>query len=135
MNRHDVIERLEEMETYLLNKSYGDLRARDFYEWTGCALELLKAPKPPIIDPTDDHFQAILTCALRYCMGRATYMPGLVTGWIMGHMRGRLSAKTLGVMKQDIDGTPEDRRGMDCDQRVWAQFRGWLEQEGKHETD
>jgi hypothetical protein len=46
MNRQDIIERLEEMETYLLNKSYSDLRARDFYEWIGCALELLKSQEP-----------------------------------------------------------------------------------------
>lgn len=91
--------------------------------------ELLKPILPPAIDPTDDHFQAVLICALRYCMGRATYMPGLVTGWIMGHMRGRLSENTLGVMKQDIDGTPEDRRGMDCDRKTWARFREWLEVE------
>ena len=83
--------------------------------------------KKDMIDPSDEFFQTILICALRYCMGRATYMPGLVTDWIMGHMGGRLSAKVLGVMKRDIDETPVERRGMDCDQATWARFRAWLE--------
>ena len=49
MNKADVIERLEEMETYLLNKSYSDLMARDHYEWVGYALELLREQEPEII--------------------------------------------------------------------------------------
>lgn len=30
-----------------------------------------------------DEFGAALVCAVRYCLGRMTYMPGLVTDWIM----------------------------------------------------
>ena len=85
------------------------------------------ATKRPPIDPTDEHLQTILICAVRYSIGRATYMPGLVTGWIMGHMGGKLSENTLGVMKRDIDETPVERRGMECDQGTWARFRDWLE--------
>lgn len=88
--------------------------------------------KKDMIDPTDDFFQGVLICALRYCMGRETYMPELVTGWIMRHMHGKLSNKTLSVMKRDIDETPVERRGMDCDRETWARFRYWLEEEAKH---
>ena len=51
MDRQTTIERLEEMEQWLLNKSYSDLRARDHYEIVGAAIDLLKAqePKPPIV--------------------------------------------------------------------------------------
>lgn len=74
-----------------------------------------------------DFFGAVLICAVRYCIGRATYMPGLVTGWIMEHCGGMLTGKTLAVMVRDIDEA--GRRGglgMDCDVRTWMSFREWL---------
>lgn len=51
MDRQTTIERLEEMEQWLLDKSYSDLRARDHYEIVGAAIDLLKAqePKSPIV--------------------------------------------------------------------------------------
>ena len=48
-----------------------------------------------------DFFGAVLNCAVRYCIGRMTYMPGLVTDWIMQHCHGLLTNKTLYVMKRD----------------------------------
>lgn len=87
--------------------------------------------QPPTIDPSDEFFQTVLICAVRYCIGREMYiMPGLVTGWIVGHMSGRLSRDTLNVMKRDIDEMPVERRGMDCYRVTWARFREWLEEEG-----
>lgn len=88
----------------------------------------LKALNDAVSD-IDNDFQTILICAVRYSIGRATYMPGLVTGWIMGNMKGKLHPNTLAVMKRDIDETPIERRGMDCDQRTWATFREWLERQ------
>ena len=38
--------------------------------------------KPPNIDLTDDDFACILTAAIRYTLGRETYMPMLVTSYI-----------------------------------------------------
>ena len=77
-----------------------------------------------------DFFGTVLNCAVRYCLGRTTYMPGLVTDWIMGNCKGLLTAKTLAVMKRDIDEA-ESRNGlgMDCDARTWKWFRTWLEGE------
>lgn len=83
--------------------------------------------KKDMLDPTDENLQTILICAVRYAIGRATYMPGLVTDWIMGKMGGKLTENTLGVMKKDIDGVAVSQRGMKCDQRTWARFREWLE--------
>ena len=76
-----------------------------------------------------DFFGAVLTCAVRYCIGRKTYMPGLVTDWIMEHCHGLLTGKTLFVMKCDIDEA-ESRNGlgMDCDVETWKRFRAWLEE-------
>ena len=52
MDRQTTIKRLEEMEQWLLDKSYSDLRARDHHEIVGAAIDLLKAQEPvkPIFD-------------------------------------------------------------------------------------
>ena len=77
-----------------------------------------------------DFFGAVLNCAVRYCIGRMTYMPGLVTDWIMQHCHGLLTEKTLHVMKRDIDEARERAGlGMDCDVETWRRFREWLEKE------
>ena len=82
--------------------------------------------KAPTVTISDD-LEAILICAVRYCIGRATYMPGLVTGWIMSQMRGKLSNKTIAVMRNDIDDARRrDGLGMDCDVKTWEQFDEWL---------
>lgn len=88
------------------------------------------------IMPEDiDFFGAVLNCAVRYSLGRASYMPGLVTDWIMQHCDWLLTEKTLFVMKRDIDeARAHDGLGMDCDVLTWLKFREWLEgQEGKWE--
>lgn len=83
-----------------------------------------------------DFFGAVLTCAVRYCLGRMTYMPGLVTDWIMDHCKGLLTAKTLCVMKRDIDEAEQrNGLGMDCDVRTWKRFRAWLEEEKSWVSD
>ena len=83
-----------------------------------------------------DFFEAVLNCAVRYCLGRMSYMPGLVTDWIMQHCRGILTEKTLFVMKRDIDeATAAGRLGMDCDVRTWQRFRLWLDGQGGGNTN
>ena len=89
----------------------------------------------PGIDDLDD-FGAVLNCAVRYCIGRATYMPGLVTGWIMSNCHGVLTRKTIGVMIRDIDeAAAQDGLGMECDRETWERFRKWLREEGEAECD
>ena len=86
-----------------------------------------------MIDITDDsagYFGTVLNCAVRYCIGRETYMPGLVTDWIMGHCSGVLKEKTLFVMKRDIDeSTARNALGWECDVKTWQEFRRWIVQE------
>ncbi len=88
-----------------------------------------------MIGKGDDFFGAVLTCAVRYCLGRRTYMPSLVTDWIRDHCSGQMSGKTLWVMKRDIDerlqAHTEDYRalGDDCDVLTWVKFRQWLEEQ------
>lgn len=92
---------------------------------------MMYEPKPitiAIAPHQIDFFGAVLNCAVRYCIGRKTYMPGLVTDWIMQHCDGLLTEKTLYVMKRDIDeAAQQDGLGMDCDVETWKKFRVWLD--------
>lgn len=51
-------------------------------------------PKEPKIDLSNDDFGAVLNCAVRYTLGRRTYMPGLVIDYIRPLLP-FLSSKTL----------------------------------------
>lgn len=83
-----------------------------------------------IIPDQIDFFGAVLIYAIRYCLGRMSYGPGLVTDWIMQHCDHILVSKTLSVMKRDIDEAAErDCLGMDCDVRTWMHFRAWIERQ------
>ena len=87
----------------------------------------------------EEDFGSVLICAVRYCLGRRTYMPDLVTRWIMGHCKGALNRNTISVMLRDID---EQRKmgerigkntlGDECDVRVWERFEAWLHEEHKN---
>ena len=50
----------------------------------------------------DEDMGTLCICALRYCMGRQSYMPSLVTG-ICAQLLTGMSDKTLHVMKNDCD--------------------------------
>lgn len=56
---------------------------------------------PPMIEPADDGFGAVLNCAVRYAIGRRTYMPSLVIDFITPLIP-QLSSKTLWCFDQDI---------------------------------
>lgn len=87
-----------------------------------------------ILSPDIDEFGAVLNCAVRYCLGRMTYMPGLVTDWIMSHCGGMLTSKTLYVMRKDIEeAKAEDRLGMDMDKQTWERFLEWVKGEQGNE--
>ncbi len=49
---------------------------------------------------TDD-FELMLICALRYSIGRESYMPGVTIDYIR-YLIPQLSTKTLFIMKRDI---------------------------------
>lgn len=62
---------------------------------------MAKDKNAPVIDPADDEFGAVLNCAVRYAIGRRTYMPGLVIDFITPLLP-RLSSKTLWCLDKDI---------------------------------
>lgn len=53
------------------------------------------------LDPTNDFFGCLLNCAVRYAVGRRTYMPGLVIDEITPLLP-QLSDKTLWCFDQDL---------------------------------
>jgi hypothetical protein len=55
----------------------------------------------PIIDPSDDNFGAVLNCAIRYSLGRQTYMPHLVMDFARPLLP-QLSDRTLWCIERDI---------------------------------
>lgn len=77
----------------------------------------------------DNHFDAVLISAVRYCIGRRTYMPELVARWIMGHCAGRLEKSTYEIMRRDIDSARN--LGEECDVQAWMRFRTWLVREAE----
>lgn len=92
------------------------------------------------IDPSNDDFGAICNCAVRYCLGRRSYMPKLVTDYIIPLLP-KLTENTLACFQMDI----EDRKktgfdfGMDCDVETWDGFYkavcDEVERRRKNETD
>ena len=52
-------------------------------------------------DVSDDEFGTMLNCAARYALGRQSYIPSLVTGYIIPLIP-LLSSKTLWCFDQDI---------------------------------
>ena len=54
-----------------------------------------------MIDPHNDDFGAICNCAVRYAVGRRTYMPDLVIDFITPHLS-ELTDKTLWCFQRDL---------------------------------
>ena len=61
----------------------------------------MKNQKKLQIDIQDDDFGAVLNCAVRYCIGRMSYMPGLVIGFILPLLP-YVSNRTLWCFDRDI---------------------------------
>ena len=84
----------------------------------------------PIIDTSDDDFGAVLNCAVRYALGRKTYMPHLVMDFIRPLIP-HLSDKTLWCFAIDIEEAKrEDRLGDPyIDAPAWYDFLGAVQEE------
>lgn len=89
----------------------------------------LKDPEQQIVYPPKDEVYGLglLTVyALRYCVGRMTYMPSLIVdatkkNW---HLLNRVDRQTI---QQDTIGAIATRYlGMDCDRETWLSFNEWI---------
>ena len=90
-----------------------------------------KKQEAQIMIPADDNdFWGIVICAVRYSLGRRTYMPGLVTDWIMNHCAGLMSKRDITVMLRDIQEMRDSfGLGDSCDVITWENFERWLTQQ------
>ena len=85
-----------------------------------------------MIDISDDNFGAVLNCAVRYALGRHTYMPSLVIQQIQPLLR-EVSDKTLWCFRPDIrDAEKRNRLGDECDASDWLWFCTYVEMEITH---
>lgn len=75
----------------------------------------------------DEDFGVVLNCAIRYCLGRQTYMPRLVTDFIRPLLP-HLDDKTLRVMRVDIT-IAESYGNETIDKPIWMRFLDDIEQE------
>lgn len=80
----------------------------------------------------DNDTGAIAICALRYCVGRRTYMPSLVIDWVKRHWNS-FSAKDKAVMLKDLNYEINSGRnlGDSCDIKTWHDFKRWMYEEGE----
>ena len=84
------------------------------------------------IERTDD-FYTVLVCAVRYSVGRRTYMPDLVTRWIMANAP-EIPKNYAQIMMQDIDLQRRNASlGDECDVATWLKFYNWLERRVIHD--
>lgn len=71
-----------------------------------------------------EHFGMLAVCAIRYCQGRATYMPDLVRGIIRPHLKD-INDNDLGVMIEDCSF--QERMNLWGDERIdkpgWIQWK------------
>lgn len=80
-----------------------------------------------IIEADDDFFGAVLNCAVRYCIGRQTYMPGLVIDMITPWLP-LLSRKTLWCFEKDIQSA-DSLGDPDVDAPRWRKFQNDVQKE------
>lgn len=101
-----------------------EMRLKKFAEALECNVDDLRTDAPKgMVEPTNDDFGAICNCAVRYCLGRRSYMPSLVCEYITPLLP-ELTDKTLDCFERDI---AERKRtsfdfGDSCDYETWDAF-------------
>lgn len=101
-----------------------ETRLAKFAEDLKCSVDDLRSDVPKsMVDPANDDFGAVCNCAVRYCLGRRSYMPSLVCRYIISLLP-ELTDKTLDCFERDI--AERKRTGFDfgdsCDYETWDAF-------------
>lgn len=100
-----------------------ETRLTKFAEALKCSVDDLRSDVPKgMVDPANDDFGAVCNCAVRYCLGRRSYMISLVCGYITPLLP-ELTDTTLGCFERDI---AERKRtgffGDSYDYETWGAF-------------
>jgi hypothetical protein len=83
----------------------------------------LQTAKTTKIDPSDERFGQILISAVRYALGRMTYIVDDTAKYVEGLIP-QLSDNTLQLICKDITRAEELRDlGMGCDRVIWLHLR------------
>jgi hypothetical protein len=78
------------------------------------------------MSPRRPDLGVLAICAIRYALGRRSYMPGLICRIVEGLA---LDGRDIGVILRDIDeAKARDRLGDDCDRREWLALRRVLDE-------
>lgn len=101
-----------------------ETRLAKFAEALQCSVNDLKSDTPKgMVDQASDDFGLVCNCAVRYCLGRRSYMPSLVCGYITPLLP-ELTGRTLDCFERDI--AERKRTGFDfgdsCDYETWDAF-------------
>lgn len=75
----------------------------------------------------DEDFGVVFNCAIRYCLGRQTYMPSLVIDFIRPLLP-QLDNKTLSIIENDIKNA-ESYGNEKIDKLIWVRFLSEVEEE------
>ena len=82
-----------------------------------------------MVDPRDDDFGAVINCAVRYALGRRSYMPEIVVNFTVPLVH-ELTNKTLWAIRRDIAEAQErDMLGDPCDAKDWLRLLAAVEKE------
>lgn len=95
-----------------------------FAEALECSVDDLRSDAPKgMVDTASDDFGSVCNCAVRYCLGRRSYMPSLICRYIISLLP-ELTDKTLECFERDI--AERKRTGFDfgdsCDYETWDAF-------------
>ena len=95
--------------------------------------EFLLFPQDLLSPICDSEFRLILLSAIRYAMGRNTYMPVVVSGYIKRHLR-LLDDKFLALATDDIRQHLENYAEHEPNLNLWHGLLGALETEQSRES-
>ena len=121
-----TIDELKELTSSLLNLVTEEQRPLRVCMDNG--KELLLFPQDLLAPIRDADFRLILLSAMRYAMGRNTYMPAVVSGYIKRHIR-FLDDKFLALAADDIRRHLEDYAEHEPNLNLWQNLLCVLETE------
>lgn len=101
-----------------------ETRLEKFAEALQCSVNDLKSDAlKGMVDLASDDFGSVCNCAVRYCLGRRSYMPSLVCRYIISLLP-ELTDRTLDCFERDI--AERKMAGFDfgdsCDYETWDMF-------------
>ncbi len=101
-----------------------ETRLAKFAEALQCSVDDLRSDAPKgMVDPTSDYFGSVCNCAVRYCLGRRSYMPSIVCRYIEPLLP-ELTDRTLDCFERDIAERKKAGFGFgdSCDYETWDAF-------------